>query len=91
MHKETHMHKEAEEKHCCPMMGLMSHKDIEMNVENIEKGVAVKITSKNEDVVKKIQEMAAKMKESCKKEAEKAKTCQKEVKKEVVKKEVIKK
>jgi len=87
MHREkmhAHMHKEVEEKHCCPMMGMMSHKDIEMNVENIEKGVAVKITSKNEDVVKKVQEMAAKMKECCKKEAEKAKTCKKEVKKEEV-------
>ena len=91
MHKEIHMHKEAEEKHCCPMMGMMSHKEIEMNVENTKDGIVVKVTSKNADVVKKIQEMAAKMKECCQKEAEKAKTGQKEVKKEVVKKEVIKK
>jgi len=86
MHKETHMHKEAEEKHCCPMMGLMGCKDIEVKVENIEDGVVVKVTSKNAEVVKKIQEMSAKMKECGKLEAEKAKPCKKEVKKEEVKK-----
>jgi YHS domain-containing protein len=92
-HKEkmhVQMHKEIEEKPCCPMMGMMSHEEIEMKVENIEKGIAVQITSKNAELVKKIQEMAVKMKECCQKEAEKAKTCQKEVKKEVIKKEVIK-
>jgi YHS domain-containing protein len=93
MHKEhmhAYMHKKAEKKQCCPMMGMMSHKDIEMNVENTKDGIVVKVTSKNEEVVKKIQEMAAKMKECCKAEAEKAKTCQKKVKKEEVKKEEIK-
>jgi len=83
MHKEkmhAHMHKKAEEKQCCPMMGMMSCKDIEVNVENTKDGIVVKVTSKNEEFVKKIQEMAAKMKECCKKEAGK------EVKKEVVKK-----
>jgi len=77
------MDKKDEEKACCPMMGLMGSKDIEVNVENLEDGVAVKITSKNADVVKKIQEGVAKMKEMCK---QKAATCKKEVKKEEVKK-----
>ena len=77
------MHKEHEEKACCPIMGLMCSKDIEVNVENLKDGVAVKITSKNEEVVKKIQEGVAKMKEMCK---QKAATCKKEVKKEEVKK-----
>jgi YHS domain-containing protein/DNA-directed RNA polymerase subunit N (RpoN/RPB10) len=81
MHKET-MHKKGEEKACCPMQCVMSHKDVEMKVENLKDGIAVKITSKNADVAKKLQEMAAKMKGMCcKKEAEK-----KEVKKEKVKK-----
>ena len=77
------MHKKGEEKACCPMMGLMGSKDIEVNVENLEDGVAVKITSKNADVVKKIQEGVAKMKEMCK---QKAANCKEEVKKEEIKK-----
>ncbi len=81
MHKE-HMHKKGEEKACCPMMGVMSHKDVEMNVENLKNGIAVKLTSKNADVVKKIQDMAVKMKEMRKKMAAK----KEEVKKEKVKK-----
>jgi YHS domain-containing protein len=96
-HMEAHMHQEmmpkeqmdkemmpkkCEEVACCPMMGVMNHKDIEMNVENIQDGIAVKITSKNADVVKKIQEMAAKMKEMC---------CKKEAEKEEVKKEEVEK
>ena len=72
MHKMKMMHRKSEEKACCPMMGVMSHKDVEMNVENLKNGIAVKLTSKNADVVKKLQEMAAKMKEMCeKKEAKK--------------------
>ena len=70
MHKEKadeHMHMKGEEKACCSMMGMMSGKDVEMNVENLKDGIAVKITSKNADVVKKIQEMSAKMKEMCEK------------------------
>lgn len=74
--QEKHMHGEemepghmmqmkSEKKSGCPMMDMMSSKDIEMNVENLKDGVAVKITSKNADVVKKIQEMAAKMKTMC--------------------------
>jgi YHS domain-containing protein len=85
MHKKVaeKMHKKCEEKACCPMMGVMGSKDIEVNVENLEDGVAVKITSKNADVVKKIQKGVVKMKEMCK---QKAATCKKEVKKEKVKK-----
>ncbi len=88
MHKEhmdkEHMHMKGEKKACCSMMGVMSHKDVEMNVENLKDGIAVKLTSKNADVAKKLQGMAAKMKEMC---------CKKEAKKEVkkkVKKEVKK-
>lgn len=83
--KMMHMkkHKKGEEKAYCPIMGLMGSKDIELNVENLEDGVAVKITSKNADVAKKIQEKVAKMKEMCEKKAE---TCKKEEKKEEVKK-----
>lgn len=76
MQKET-MHKKGEEKACCPMMEMMSHKDVEMKIENLKDGIAVKITSKNADVAKKLQEMSAKMKAKCEK---------KEVKKEKVKK-----
>ena len=86
MHKEhmdkEHMHKKGEEKACCPMMEVMSHKDVEMNVENLKNGIAVKLTSKNADVAKKLQGMAAKMKEMHKKM---------EAKKEEVKKEKVKK
>jgi YHS domain-containing protein len=79
---QEHMHKKGEEKACCSMMGVMSLKDVEMNVENLKDGVAVKLTSKNADVAKKLQEMAANMKGMCeKKDAKK-----KEVKKEKVKK-----
>jgi len=80
MMQKEHMYKKGEEKACCSMMGVMSHKDVEMNVENLKDGIAVKLTSKNADVVKKLQEMSAKMKEMC---------CKKEAKKEV-KKEVKK-
>lgn len=80
-HKEkmyAHMEKKCEKKACCPMMDVMSYEDVEMNVENIKDGIAVKITSKNAEVVKKIQEKVAKMKAMCEKK--------KEVKKEEVKK-----
>lgn len=80
---QMEMHKKVEEKACCPMMDLMGSKDIEMSVENLKDGFAVKITSKNADVVKKIQEGVAKMKEMCKQTAA---NCKKEVKKEEVKK-----
>ncbi len=76
MDKE-HMYKKYEEKACCPMMGVMNLEDVEMNVENLKDGIAVKLTSKNADIAKKLQEMAAKMKKMCEK---------KEAKKEEVKK-----
>lgn len=81
-HMHVHMHK-AEGKTCCAMMGLMSCKDIEMKIEKLEDGVAVKLTSKNPEVVTKIQEHTTKMKEMC---AKKVKCCKKEAKKEEVKK-----
>jgi len=71
-------HKKVEGKACCSMMSMISHKDIDVKVENVENGITVKITSKNADVVKKIQEMSLKMKEMCKKKAE---NCKKEEKK----------
>ncbi|MFQ6108842.1 MAG: heavy metal-binding domain-containing protein [Candidatus Aminicenantales bacterium] len=80
MHAPMKMHKKEEGKACCPMMGMMSAKDIEFNVENVENGVVVKVTSKNADVVKKIQEYAARMKQMCES------ACKKEAKKEEVKK-----
>jgi len=83
MDKE-HMEMEHKEKACCPMMEVMSLKDVEMNVENLKDGIAVKITSKNADVVKKLQEMSAKMKAMCEKKEVK-KEIKKEVKKEVKK------
>ena len=83
MDKE-HMEMEHKEKACYHMMEVLSLKDVEMNVENLKDGIAVKITSKNADVVKKLQEMSAKMKEMCcKKEAKKE--VKKEIKKEIKK------
>jgi len=81
--KEHMMQMEAKEKPCCPMMDMLSSKDIEMKLENLKDGVAVKITSKNADVVKKIQEMAAKMKTMC---SQKEESCKVETKKEKIKK-----
>jgi len=70
MHEK--MHKEGEEKACCDKEGLscplMGFKDVEVKIENLKDGVVFKITSKNAEVVKKIQEMAAKMKTMCTKE-----------------------
>ncbi len=53
---------------CCKVMGVKGCEDIDLNVENVKDGVVVKVTSKNADVVKKIQEMYAKMKDMCSKE-----------------------
>ena len=70
------MHMKADEKVCCP---LMSIKDADVKVENLEDGVTVRITSKNADVVKKIQETAVNLKAgSC---CEKEECCKKEEKK----------
>ena len=71
VHKHMEKKEKCEEKSCCAMMGMMSAKDMEVNVENLENGIVVKVTSKNAEIVKKIQEMAAKMKKMCKKETEK--------------------
>ena len=57
---EHMIHKEAEEKVCCPLMGF---KDAEVKIENTKDGITMTITSKNADVVKKIQETAAKIKD----------------------------
>ena len=90
----THMHKGFGKKTCCAEMQmktkeglccpLMGFKDADVKIENLDDGIAVKVTSKNAEVVKKIQEMATKLKEMC---------CQKEEarKKEIKKKEVKKK
>jgi len=50
----------------CPMMD----KDIEKKVENTADGVTIKISSKNPETVKKIQEHVAKMGECCAKMGE---------------------
>ena len=75
--KQGHMmHMKTEEKPCCP---LMSIKDADVKVENLKDGVTVRITSKNADVVKKIQETAVNLKAgSC---CEKEECCKKEEKK----------
>ncbi len=83
MQAQMEMNKEEEGKACCAMMAMMSAKDVEMMVENLEDGIAVKITSKNPEMAKKIQEYAVKMKEMCKEYT----ACSKEeAKKEEVKK-----
>ena len=73
------MHMKTEEKACCP---LMSIKDADVKVENLEDGVAVRITSKNADVVKKIQETAVNLKAgSCCEKEESGKKEEKKVEK----------
>lgn len=89
----THMHKKFGEKACCPEMQmkakgefccpLMGIKDADVKIENLDDGIAVKVTSKNADVVKKIQEMAAKIKTMC---SQKEASCKKETEKKEVKK-----
>lgn len=46
----------------CPMMGLMGLKDVEIISENLKDGIRIKITAKDPETVKKIQEMGAKFK-----------------------------
>jgi len=81
--EHAHMQKEGEEEHCCPMMCFMDSKDVEVSVKKMEDGIAVKITSKNADVVKKIHEMVIKMegKHEHKEEHSKKETKKKEIKK----------
>ncbi|UCC41610.1 MAG: YHS domain-containing protein [Candidatus Aminicenantes bacterium] len=89
----THMHKrfgkmaccaevqmKTKEGLCCPLMGF---KDADVKVENLDNGIALKITSTNKDVVKKIQEVATKLKSMCGQEGD---CCKQETKKEEVKK-----
>ncbi len=57
----------------CPMAGMMHNKDVEFKVENTKDGVQVSISSKDAEMVKKLQDMAAKMKAGCNPE-----TCAKE-------------
>ncbi|MFQ5722801.1 MAG: YHS domain-containing protein, partial [Candidatus Aminicenantales bacterium] len=81
--KKGMMHHEmkAKEGACCSKANLMSLKDIEVNVENLDNGVVVKITSKDPEVVKKLQAYAVKMKE--KHSQKKAACAQKTEKKEI--------
>ena len=46
----------------CPMIGMMSLKDVQIVSENLKDGVVIKITAKDPETVKKIQDMAAKIK-----------------------------
>lgn len=66
-HKMQKMHEHMEHMTtegilCCPLMGF---KNAEVDIENLEDGAAVKITSKDAEVVKKIQETVAKLKTMC--------------------------
>jgi YHS domain-containing protein len=46
----------------CPMMGMMGLKGVEIVSEKLQDGAVIKITAKDPETVKKIQEMAAKIK-----------------------------
>ncbi|MFQ5722776.1 MAG: YHS domain-containing protein [Candidatus Aminicenantales bacterium] len=81
---EKYIKKEAKGKACGSMMGFMGLKDVDVNIENLDNGVIVKIMSKDPDTVKKIQENVAKMNKMMGKH--KAKTCKEKVKKEEKKK-----
>lgn len=63
MHGQEHMEMKHKEEACCPMTEMMKSKDVQIKFENLEDGISVKITSTNPEMVKKIQEHAAKMKE----------------------------
>ena len=65
--EHMHAHMKAKEGMSCPIMNFAQCKDVEVKVENLENGVAIKITSKNAEVAKKIQEKIAKMKACCSK------------------------
>ncbi len=54
--------REMAEGQTCPMMGLMGLKDVEIVSENLKDGVTIRITAKDPETVKKIQDMAAKVK-----------------------------
>jgi len=71
--EHMHAHMKAKEGVGCPIMSFAQCKDVEVKVENLENGVAIKITSTNAEVVKKIQEKIAKMKACCSKKTEECK------------------
>jgi len=56
---------EAKGQACCPMAGMMKSQDVEFKVENTKDGVQINLSSKNAEMVKKLQDMAAKMKAGC--------------------------
>jgi|Deesub1362B_J571_1020462.scaffolds.fasta_scaffold00300_33 YHS domain-containing protein len=66
-------HMKTKEKVYCPLISFAQCKDVEVKIENLEHGVIIKITSENAEVVKKIQEKAAKMKSCCTRKMEKCK------------------
>jgi YHS domain-containing protein len=45
----------------CPMMGLMGLKDVEIVSQNLKDGIVIRITAKDAETVKKIQDMGAKI------------------------------
>lgn len=70
MKHAEHMEKKCREKTCCFMVDFMKDKEVEVSVKNSKKGVTIQISSDDKEVVAKIQEMAAKMKEMHEKEGE---------------------
>lgn len=49
----------------CPMAVLMHGKDVELKIENTKDGIQITLSSKEAEMVKKIQDAAAKMKAGC--------------------------
>lgn len=52
---------EMKEAGACPMMGMMSLEGTMVVSENLKDGIAIRITAKDPETVKKIQDMGAKM------------------------------
>jgi len=59
MHGQGSM--EMEEAGACPMMDMMSLKDTMVVTENTKDGIVIRITAKDPETVKKIQDMGAKI------------------------------
>lgn len=53
---------EMKEASACPMMGMMGLKDVLVVSENLKDGIAIRITAKDPETMKKIQDMGAKIK-----------------------------
>jgi YHS domain-containing protein len=53
---------EMKEAGACPMMGMMSLEGTMVVTENIKDGISIRITAKDPETVKKIQDMGAKIK-----------------------------